>query len=249
VAELYLYGVGIFEKLPRIESRGVHELPVDAIDLGRFAALVSTIEVTKVETRGNDLRAHNHVLEEAMEWGVVLPVRFGVVVPDQAALESLVRHSESDLIDAAERVRGRCEASVAASCDEEEMLAEIVAADPEVRRLRAAVNELPEDAGYFKRIELGERVAHAVEARAQALREQIFNELSAAADDSTMGGASFPTFFTGRFLIRSDKLGEFTSRARKIQDRSDFPMSIDVAGPIPPYAFVDIELAVPAQQG
>lgn len=248
MAELYLYGLGIFDRLPQIETSGVHDLPVAAVNVGDFAALTSAIDADIVESRGKDLRAHNHVLEEAMEFGVVLPVRFGVIVPDKAALERTVREAEDHLLAAANRLRDRCEVSVNAICDEEQMLAHVTASDPELLRLREHVKDLPEDASYFKRIELGERVANEVEALSRAMGDRLFGDLCREADDCEMGRASFPKIFSGHFLVEADKIEDFAIRAREIGGSFDIPLNIDVAGPLPPYSFVDLELAVPAQK-
>src|SRR5688500_15598277 len=93
----YLYGVvrsPVQREVARTLGTGVGDPParVRAVRHRDVAALVSDVpphlvgDASDVRAMRRDLRAHSDVLNRVTEHGTILPVRYGTVLPDDAAV-------------------------------------------------------------------------------------------------------------------------------------------------------------------
>jgi Gas vesicle synthesis protein GvpL/GvpF len=136
--------------------------------------------------------------------------------------------------------------------DEDTRLREVVEQEPEIARLRDQVREVPEDAGYYARIRLGELVASALEARRAAEERRILDRLQPlahAVDRDTE--LAERVVVKAAFLIERPKLQAFDREvdalARELAGRIRFTY----AGPLALHSFVDLTPMgepVPAQR-
>ena len=69
-----------------------------------------------------------------------------------------------------DELAGRAQFNLRATYHEHVVLAEVVAADPEIAELRERTRDLPEDAAYAERVRLGELVARAMEHKRELRR-------------------------------------------------------------------------------
>ena len=96
----------------------------------------------------------------------MLPVRFGTVMAnDRSVAEELLEPQAERLSARLRDLAGRVQLSVKGEYDETALLREVVDATPAVKALRERVGNLPDAAGYYDRIRLGELVAAEVERR------------------------------------------------------------------------------------
>ena len=95
-----LYVYGIVEARSRAPAeRGIADAPLRLLDGDGSAALVSEIEGDQVRLGRDAVLRHARVLEQALELGPVLPMRFGVVMDgsDDVRRELLERHGENPI--------------------------------------------------------------------------------------------------------------------------------------------------------
>src|SRR4051794_12310892 len=165
---MYVYGVLASDARLRLPSEGVGGRPVGRIEHEGLAALVSDGVEVPVRPSRRNVMAHSTVLQEAVTQTDVLPMRFGVVLPDEAAVRDELLAAHHDALAAELAACGGCvELSVTVTCPEEALLRAILAADSSLLTARGKV-----DAGGMQaRIAFGEQVARAVEAERARVAE------------------------------------------------------------------------------
>src|SRR4051812_20334255 len=179
MAGVYVYGVVAAEG-PRVAlppgvggSRPLlHRRSGDGL-----AAIVSPIRDAAPHATKRDLRAHEEVLRAALDVrDPVLPLRFGTVYRDSAELEEqLLAPAAVELQRLLAELRGCVELELRALYpDEDELLREIVEAEPRLAQLRERMRR----GGYGDRIALGEAVHAAYERRRAADEELLLNRLA-----------------------------------------------------------------------
>src|SRR3954447_12904368 len=87
---LYVYGYMRTGDVPEQLAAGIGDPPgpVETIEAGELAALVTPVEDAAVAPRRGNLLAHAEVLRRAGEHGPVLPLRFGEAVAGPEALRA-----------------------------------------------------------------------------------------------------------------------------------------------------------------
>jgi hypothetical protein len=201
-----------------------------------------------------DVSPDPEVLAEGARHTTVLPMRFGVVFPDERRIvDEFLGPSGGELASLLDRFEGMVEATLRGVFeDEDARLREVVEQEPEIARLRDQVREVPEDAGYYARIRLGELVASALEARRAAEERRILDRLQPlahAVDRDTE--LAERVVVKAAFLIERPKLQAFDREvdalARELAGRIRFTY----AGPLALHSFVDLTPMgepVPAQR-
>jgi hypothetical protein len=151
MSALYVYG--LLEDRDALGSvgdlgEGVGGCSVGLISAGGLAALVSPIAPGPVAQVRRNMIAHTSVLEKAIARTDVLPVRFGTVAPDAAALGTCVAANAAGFRTALRDIAGRVELGVKATWRDGVVFAEIVAADKELCRLRDRLRTRPSTETY-----------------------------------------------------------------------------------------------------
>jgi hypothetical protein len=86
------------------------ELPFEVVGHGRLLAVIGRDNLG--EPNLDSLLEHERMVEAIMADRVVLPMRFGTTLPDEAALAKVLAEREDEFLAALERVRGRVEVGV-----------------------------------------------------------------------------------------------------------------------------------------
>src|SRR3954467_1359969 len=162
--DAYVYGViSAGAAGGRPPGEGIDDQPVELVERGELAALVSDAPRVPVKANRRNLMAHSRVLQSVIGERCVLPMRFGVVMPDRAAVEAELLGQNSDWLAAQLRVfETYIELDVRALCPEDELLRTVVRERPQLAELRESLRGRPGPATYYERIRLGELVAGAV---------------------------------------------------------------------------------------
>ena len=149
----YVYGVRQ-PSSQSISSAGIGGAELHEIESGGLAALVSDLPTAAEELKlgREELTTHARVLEQALEHGIVLPMRFGVVMENQAAVRARILEAHSEELQAQlQQLDGKVELRVRAMYEERRLMREIVAENSEIARFRDRVRGAPADATYFDR--------------------------------------------------------------------------------------------------
>jgi Gas vesicle synthesis protein GvpL/GvpF len=238
---LYVYGIVGDDDLPdRLAGRGLRLVGTDGL-----AALVKEVpaEVTRATRRA--LLDHAEIVEDAFEWTTILPMRFGVVVPDEDAVSVQLLEPSRDLLeDLLRQHASTAELTLKASYDEEAVLAELVAASPRLAQLRELYNRHP---SMDRGMELGEETAAQLTARRDRDADRIVRTVEPLTLAMRVGEVGLEGGVVSlALLVERGRAGEVEEWVKSISRDLSPPIHFRLVGPLPPYSFVDVPLAVPA---
>jgi gamma-glutamylcyclotransferase (GGCT)/AIG2-like uncharacterized protein YtfP len=243
----YVYGVVRAKRGSRLKQSGINDEPVTVVASKGLGALTSDVPAGPLEAGREELLTHSRVLEKALhQRGVVLPMRFGVVMPDEGAVraELLASHREQ-LAAQLDEMEGKVEINIKGIYDEEAILREVIAENPEIAELRQSLHGKPDDATYYERIRLGELVSDALTAKRNEEQARIVDRLAGSALTVEVGEPVHERMaVNASFLVERERLDEFDRAVDKIGEEQAHRIRMKYTGPLPPHSFV--ELAVEA---
>src|SRR3954453_20628769 len=159
---MYVYGVvraGVRLDLP---PEGVAGGAVTRVEQGDLGALVGTVDEGPVKPSRRNVMAHSRVLQEVVAHSAdVLPMRFGVVMPDPGAVRADLLGRHDDVLHAQlDEHAGHVELTATVTSPQDAQLRELLGSDLTLRREAGAL----ESATPAQRIAFGERIATAIDA-------------------------------------------------------------------------------------
>ena len=239
--ERYVYGITRSGSAAPVTVDGVEGRPVERIERGPVAALVSGAPEGPVKASRRNLLAHTEVLQAVVASECVLPMRFGVVMPGEAAVaDELLAAHEAQLVEQLETFDGRVELDLKVICPEEVLLRMIVAERPELVELREGIRGQPADATYFEQIRLGELVAAAVEMKRAALLKHTLGRLESLALSTAVGEPAHEHMLVNvAFLVDRDEVPRFDEQVQALAREFVEDTRCKYVGPLPPFHFVE----------
>ncbi|MER5960308.1 GvpL/GvpF family gas vesicle protein [Streptomyces longhuiensis] len=235
---VYVYAIVRAAVAPPSDVGGVGSppAPLRSIRRGKVAAVVSEAP-PKLRARRRDLLAHQDLLQRLAEDGPVLPMRFGVVAPDEESVRRQLARAEGEHVAALERLSGGVEVNMKAF-PAQSGLSSLIAEDRNVRHLRDEARRRP---GYEASLRLGEAVAAALAARAAAAGRRILRELTPLAREVATGPDVQGCTLNVSFLVDRREQERFRARAQRFADAHRDHVELRLAGPLPCYSFVTAE--------
>ena len=138
--------------------------PTTGNSSARPNAATTAVALDRTFGRRADLLAHSKVVEQLAQESVTVPVRFGSVLTGaESVVTDLLGPSEPWFTEVLASLEGVQQFSLRATYEREQVLAEIVRADPRVAELRARTRDLPAGTMHPDLIALGEAVSAAWE--------------------------------------------------------------------------------------
>jgi hypothetical protein len=236
---LYVYGVirSGTSGGPAIE--GVGDAAVTLLEEGDLTAAVSALPEGPLQARRRDLLRHLDVIQKLFGETTVVPSAFGTVVESPETLrQEVLLGRRHELLDLLKRLGGRVQMTVKASHNEEELLREIVAAEPEIARLREQTQGRGH-AAYYDNIRLGELVAGALAVRRETDAARVLDRLAVEADDVVVDGTAGDDFvLKAFFLVDERRLSRFDAALERLAREEAPRLFFNCVGPVPPTAFV-----------
>jgi hypothetical protein len=234
---LYVYAITSAEhplRLDGLRTVGDVDGSLDTVVHGGLAAVVSPAPES-LRPKRRDLSAHQELQERLMADGAVLPMRFGLLAPDDAAVRKALEEQGEEYTRKLAELHGTTEFNLKAARSQDDLLREVLLESDEARRL----NERTRDGNgsYEDRIALGELVARQVDARQRQLAEQVVEQLSGLARASVLADPAQDDFLNVSFLVERARAHEFTEAGQRLAH--DFGEGYDfrLRGPLPPYSF------------
>jgi hypothetical protein len=240
----YVYGVRK-PSAGTISSTGIGGAELRQIESGGVAALVSDLPNQELQLGKEELTAHARVLENALEQGTVLPMRFGVVLESPDAVQTRVLDAHQDELQRQlAQFEGKVELRLRAIYDEQALMREIVNEDREIAQLRTRVRRTNDDASYFDRIRLGELVAAAIERKREQDTNAIIPGLEQRADAVQLSAPVHERMvFNASFLVDRDRIAEFDEAVDLVGRNHTDRMRLKYTGPLPPHSFAELSTA------
>jgi Gas vesicle synthesis protein GvpL/GvpF len=235
---VYVYGVVRTGHPLPAAARGVGAVRIRRLPAGRLTAVVSDVP-EGLRARRRDLMAHQGLLLDLARSGPVLPMRFGMVSPDEETVRDRLAAGRDGYLAALERLDGRCEMNVKA-LPAEDALEPLVREDPQVRRLSEQARRLP---GYEASVRLGEAVAASLARRAAEAAGRALRELSALADGAVRGPDVAGCALNVSFLVAREQDARFRAAVERFAAGHHDRVRLRLTGPLPCYSFVPAETA------
>ncbi len=207
---------------------------------GALAGVISEIPQTGALGTREDLLAHENVVASLSARTTMLPLRFSAVVTTAGAVTTDMLEPYYDwftgiLAD----LDGRAEFSVSGTYVQDTVLREVLAEEPEVMRLRESLRGLPEEAGYYERVRLGELIVHALDAKREVDTEDLVQTLSRhAVAVAPRPPVNEDTAADAAFLVSDDDRATFRRAVDELGYRWAGRIRLRVLGPRAPYDFV-----------
>ena len=232
--QVHLYGVIAADADLPMELQGRAGAPVRAVADDRLAVLVSDVDDDARVGRA-DLLSHAHVLEAVADAATVIPVQFGMVMPDDETVRREVLDTGADrtaaLLDAFD---GLVQLMVGGRYEEEAALREVVRRDPALAAARNADDDMQ------GKMQLGEAVAAGLERLrtedSNLLVERLAPHARAVAFTETRDAYSL----TGvALLVERGARADLDQAVSELGEEVAGRLQLRYVGPQPPYAFLD----------
>jgi hypothetical protein len=234
---LYVYGFVPAAESPAIDAEGVGGGAVSTIEGDGVAALVSPVDDAEIRLKRRDLHRHLRVIEAAFQATTILPCPFGTTVESESDLEhGVLAGARERLLAGLARLQGTVQMNVKATYDEEALLRELVATDPQIAALRERTRAAG-DAGYYERLQLGEIVAERIGARAELDGERLADALAADAVDVAVEAPGAGSALKASFLVEQKALRRFDATLEALARTEQPLVRFEAIGPLPPTAF------------
>lgn len=234
----YVYGITHASHLLSKDVHGVGDPPepVRMLRQGELAAIVSDAP-EELRPKRRDLLAHQRVLDAAGEDGVVLPIRFASISPNDETVTSVLAERADHLLERLRALDGKTEYNLKANHKEEAVLQLVVADNDEIRSL-AQANREAGGGSQEDQVRLGQMIAAALQAREAADADMLHRELRPAAEAVSPGPPSTGWLANLSFLIDRASTAQFLNAVEQLRQHHPH-LELRVNGPLPPYSFVD----------
>jgi Gas vesicle synthesis protein GvpL/GvpF len=240
----WVYGVvPAGASLEELERRGDRLPNVWVVESGDLAAIAGDAPEENAKGTRNQALAHARVLEAAIVDSPVVPMRFGIMVPgDQEVGTDLLDARHDELAQLLKKVEDWVQMTLKVYYDEDAVLREILASEPEAQKLREAINEGSEEATRDVRIRLGELISKAIEQRRERDSADILERLK----PSSLAAVAEPLekefmVMNVPFLVERDRQQEFEEAVDEIAQERQERIRFRLIGPMPAYSFLEVE--------
>jgi hypothetical protein len=228
-------------------THATHPFQVDGLDgvggqhlrvlrSGDLAAVVSDAP-DGLRAKRRDLEAHEAVLEALTVGGTVLPMRFGMVAPDDAAVVAELDADASHLRQLLSQLAGCVEVNVKAIHREDAVLGELLVGDRSLRERNVALRARG-GGSYDEKVEFGEAVAAALAERRTQDAAVVVAALRPFASRISVGPAVDGSFVNVSFLVADADRTRFHASVSELGRELSGIADVQQYGPLPPYSFV-----------
>jgi hypothetical protein len=248
----YLYAITTGEPRFDLGPIGLPDGTVDVVPLptGGLSALVSQYEgpafgdLSRADLLGR-LVIHQRVIERAMAYLPVLPVKFGAVLasPDEAG--AILTHFHGRLASALGEMADAVEIDLSASWDLGAQFA-YISREPRVAALAGTTASGPSENSVEMRLQVGKLVHEALQLRRDEYRRRVVGDLVTVARDAQLNPIpSDEVVLNVAFLVDRPRLAQFDATVDRLAATFSGQLDFRYVGPLPPYSFATVELTRP----
>lgn len=234
------------ERIIDIEAIGDASRAVHTVVYRGLATVVSDAAAERYETTRGNMMAHQKVLEKVMQEHTLLPVRFGTVA-DAASpnedIQKLLQGRFQEFNRLLKEMENKVELGLKGVWrDEKAIYDEILAENPEIRRLRQRLAGKPPEAVRFGGgIALGRIVKEALERKRREEADRFLAPLRRLAERVRENDTLLDRIiFNAAFLVDRRRRPEYDQAVDRLEGEYGGRVGFKYVGPTPPYNFVDI---------
>jgi hypothetical protein len=209
--------------------------PLYTIAADRLQAVVSDSPQERYPLWREFLLAHEKGIEEVMKSRTVLPVRFGTVAESPERVRIILQRERQALLDLLQWLEGKKSLSLKAVFHEKYIFQEMIAQRPEIQRIRRQAGSRAD------LMEVGERVAAALEEEKERHRREVLDLLEPLAEEIRLNdNIGDRMFLNAAFLTTLPKEAEFDRVVNALSDRYAGQVRFLYIGTLPPFDFVNL---------
>lgn len=235
----YVYGVVPAQSdLPTLT--GIDGAEVEYVEHEGIAAAVAEIALDRPPGRRKDLLAHSEVVDSLVKAGPVVPVQFGSMLADrESVVQDLLELDHDYFANLLEEVRGRVQLNLRATYVEEQVLAEVVQAHPEIAELRERTHDLPAGTMHPDLVRLGELVSKAMERRRLEDADVVMEVVRPlVVGEAPRAGGGVDHVLEVALLVEAERVDEIEERLEELAEAIHERVRLRMTGPVAPYDFV-----------
>ena len=241
---LYVYGVVRADAdLGNLGGGGDGTPEIELVEADDLAAIITAAGGEDESAVRDSVLAHARVLERATETATVVPLRFGMVFPDEETVASdLLDERHDQLVSMLDKLEGHVQMTLKVLYDDSAVLREIIGGNEELRRLREAIKQGSEEETYDARVRLGELVNNEVEQRRQRDGQEILQRIEPLIVSSVTDPPEKEFMvLNAPLLVERSRLSELNDALEEIAQARQDLMHFRLLGPMPAYHFVSWE--------
>jgi len=229
---MYLYAITDRPELPVPAEPGLEGTSLFSLAYQDIAAVVSPLATSTVSPTEDNLWRHEAIVEALMADRTVLPVRFGTVLTDEAAVKAVLAAHYANFVVDLEQVRGRVELGLRVLWISDFRLPIADCRSPNHKSKIASGR-----AYLLARLE-EERQRQAQQQQAEALADEIHTPLAQMAVESTRQVLITPRLLlTAAYLVEREQVAAFRREVEALS--AAYPeLRFLCTGPWPAYNFV-----------
>ncbi len=179
-----------------------------------------------------------------MRSGPTLPVKFGTILPDEAAVTRLLMRGEAVLAPRLAELAGHVQIELIVSWSLEDVFSEVAQEDAVVR-LKADVAAQPADAASSARIALGKLVKESIDRKREAYRSRIVAALRPIAADMVENALMDDRMVANVALLLPERASEaFDRQLAELDEEFGGRLNFRSVGPLPPSSFATVEVTL-----
>jgi len=217
-----------------------------------LAAIISDSSITKYPVSRENTLTHQRVMEEAMKYYTILPVRFGTtaetkngIPPEENIRERVLKGRYEEFQGLLNEMDNKIELGVKALWTNMKVIfGEIVDESKEIKRLRNWIVKRPENQTRDAKIKLGEMVQSALEKKKTREGKLILDALKKiSVDHRTNRVFGDKMILNAAFLVEADrKEREFDNIINELSIKYNEKIKFKYVGPSPPCNFVELTI-------
>src|SRR5690625_1763625 len=191
----------------------------------------------------DNLLAHSAVLDAIAVHAPVLPMAFGTIIPSEAELiQNVLLPNENEHSALLEHFTGSVQFTVRARYLRDEVLADLVAENPDVARLRETIAGTTETQPRQARIQLGELIVQAFDQIRPHHAEHIVTAIQPVVQQMQQREVGqVEDVVELAVLVSSDEVKRFEDALESVASELHARIDFQLLGPQAPYDFVGID--------
>lgn len=210
---------------------------------GDLAAVVSDTPIRIYDPTRENILAHEAVNKTVMEDHTVIPMSFGTIFRTTEDILALLESTSQALEDVLDKMENKIEVGLKVLWDREQVVARVEAEDEDIAALKGEVTGETAGSTYFARVQLDRMLEQALEERANAFVEDVYETLAPVAVASRSNKVIGENMImNAAFLVEREQEEAFDRVVKELGSRYRDILSFTYTGPWPPYNFVNIKL-------
>ena len=221
-----------------IDGRDVYCIPV-----GRVAAVVSDVSSEKIRPERSRLSAHQQVLKKLMTETTPLPMAFGILAENPAAVRKMLSRNQHALLEQLRRVAGKVEMGLRVTWDVPNIFEYFVNTHPELRLVRDRLLGIQREPTQEQKIEVGRMFDRLLNEDRDTYAEKVEGILAPlCAEIERNKCRNEHEALNLACLVERAAMPQFEAGVFEAATQFDNNFAFDYNGPWAPHNFVEIDL-------